>query len=174
MMTSSNCPETFSTLLVLCEGNPPVTGGFPSQRPVTRSFDVFFDLRLNKRLGKQSRRRWFKTPSGSLWRHCNVLDLWLNMFLLMRDVTDVTSSLISQDCVLYIGSEISRHLKVMAPMGIYNGDQVTHIGYDLLVRVWRPQATLSILCQQGKTWNTCQMMALSSLQRASLLVNYNL
>ena len=36
--------ETFSTLLILCEGKPPVTGGLPSQRPVTRSFDVFFDL----------------------------------------------------------------------------------------------------------------------------------
>ena len=43
----------FSALLPLCEGNPPVTGGFPSQRPVTRSFDVFFDLHLNKRLSKQ-------------------------------------------------------------------------------------------------------------------------
>ena len=40
-------------------GNPPVTDGFPSQKPVTRSFDVFFDLRLNKRLREQSRRRWF-------------------------------------------------------------------------------------------------------------------
>ena len=30
--------ETFSALLAFCEGNPPVTGGFPSQRPVTRSF----------------------------------------------------------------------------------------------------------------------------------------
>ena len=38
--------ETFSALLALCEGNSPVTGEFPSQRPVTRSFDVFFDLRL--------------------------------------------------------------------------------------------------------------------------------
>ena len=50
-------------------GNSPVTGGCPSQRPVTRSFDVYFDLRLNKRLSKQSRRRWFETPSCSLWRH---------------------------------------------------------------------------------------------------------
>ena len=32
---------TFLALLALCEGNPSVTGGFPSQRPVTRSFDVF-------------------------------------------------------------------------------------------------------------------------------------
>ena len=45
---------------------------FPSQRPVTRSFDVFFDLRLNKRFSKQSRRRWFETPSRSLWHHCNI------------------------------------------------------------------------------------------------------
>ena len=63
--------ETFSTLLAFYEGNPPVTGGFPSQRPVTRGFDVFFDLRLNKRLSKQSRRWWFETPSRSLWRHRN-------------------------------------------------------------------------------------------------------
>ena len=37
--------ETFSALLALCAGNSPVTGEFPSQRPVTHSFDVFFDLR---------------------------------------------------------------------------------------------------------------------------------
>ena len=67
--------ETLSALLALCEGNLPVTGRFPSQRPVTRSFDVFFDLRVNKRLSKQSRRRWFETLSRSLWRHCN--EYWL-------------------------------------------------------------------------------------------------
>ena len=45
----------FSTyLLTLCERHSPVTGGFPSRRPVTRSFDVFFDLHLNKRLTKQT------------------------------------------------------------------------------------------------------------------------
>ena len=36
--------ETFSVLLALCEGNPLVTSEFPSQRPVTLSFNVFFDL----------------------------------------------------------------------------------------------------------------------------------
>ena len=46
--------ETFSVLLVLCVGNSPVTGELPAQRPVTQSFDVFFDLRLNTRLSKQS------------------------------------------------------------------------------------------------------------------------
>ena len=63
--------ETFSALLALCAGNSTVTGEFPSQRPETRSFDVLFDLRLNKRLSKQSRGWWFETPSCSLWRHCN-------------------------------------------------------------------------------------------------------
>ena len=52
MMTSSN--GTFSALLALCAGSSAVTGEFPAQRPVTRSFNVFFDLRLNKRLSKQS------------------------------------------------------------------------------------------------------------------------
>ena len=65
--------ETFSALLTICEGNLLVTGGFPSHRPVMRSFDVCFDMRLNKRLCKQSRRWWFETPSRSLWRHCNAL-----------------------------------------------------------------------------------------------------
>ena len=64
--------ETFSALLALCEGNSSATGEFPSQRPVTRSFDVFFDLRLDKRLSKQSWGWRFETPSRSLWRHCNV------------------------------------------------------------------------------------------------------
>ena len=40
--------ETFSALLAICVGNSPVTSGFPAQRPVTRIFDVFFDLRLNE------------------------------------------------------------------------------------------------------------------------------
>ena len=63
--------ETFSVLLALCEGNPPVTGGFPSQRPVTQSFDVFFYMCLNKRLSKQLKCQWFEMPSCSLWCHCN-------------------------------------------------------------------------------------------------------
>ena len=66
MMTSSS--ETFSALLALCAGNSPVTNEFPSQRPVTQSFDVFFDLRLNK---QQSWCWLFETPSRSLWCHHN-------------------------------------------------------------------------------------------------------
>ena len=67
MMTSSNLMETFSALLAICA----VTGEFPSQRPVTRRFDVSFDLRPNERLSKQSWGWWVETPSRPLWRHNN-------------------------------------------------------------------------------------------------------
>ena len=60
----------------LLEGNSLVTGEFPAQRLVTRGFDVFFDLRLNQRLSKQSWVWWFGTLSCSLWRHCNVICIW--------------------------------------------------------------------------------------------------
>ena len=61
--------KTFSALLAICAGNSPVPAEFPAQRPVTRSFDVFFDLRPNKRLSKQSWGWWFEPPSRPLWRH---------------------------------------------------------------------------------------------------------
>ena len=65
--------ETFFASFALCAGNSSLTGDFPAQRPVTRSFDVFFDLRLNKLLNKQSWGWWVETPLRSLWRHCNVV-----------------------------------------------------------------------------------------------------
>ena len=58
--------DTFSALLAICAGNSPVTGEFPTQRPESRSFDVFFDLCLNKRLSKQSWGWWFETLSRQL------------------------------------------------------------------------------------------------------------
>ena len=56
--------KKISALLAICAGNSPAS--------VTRSFDVFFDLCLNKRLRKQSWGWWFETLSPPLWRHCNV------------------------------------------------------------------------------------------------------
>ena len=69
MMTLSN-GSIFHVTGHLC-GNSPVLGEFPAQRPVTRSFDVCFDLRLNKRLSKESWSWWFETLSCPSWRHCN-------------------------------------------------------------------------------------------------------
>ena len=39
--------EAFSILLVFLGKNSPVTHEFPSQLPMTRSFDALFDLRPN-------------------------------------------------------------------------------------------------------------------------------
>ena len=63
--------DAFCALLAICAGNSPVTDEFPSHRPVTRSFDVFFYLRLNKRLSKQWWGWLFETTSRPLWRHCD-------------------------------------------------------------------------------------------------------
>ena len=65
--------ETFSALLAICAGNSPVTGVFPTQGPVTRSFDVFFDLRLNKRLSK-----WVRS------RNCGCLVTWFCYQLIVK------------------------------------------------------------------------------------------
>ena len=59
--------ETLSALLTLCEGIPPVTGRLASQRPMTL-FGVFFDVRFNNLLNKQSCSRYFETT----WRSVDV------------------------------------------------------------------------------------------------------
>ena len=63
--------KTFSALLAICAGNSPVPGEFPAQRAVTLSFDVFSDLRLNKRSSKQAWYWRFETLPRPLWRHSN-------------------------------------------------------------------------------------------------------
>ena len=75
--------ETFSALLAICAGNSPASGEFPAQRPVTRSFDVLFDLCLKKRLRKQSWGWWFETLSRPLWRHCNDCDITWHFIIFM-------------------------------------------------------------------------------------------
>ena len=84
--------ETFSALLAICAGNSPVPGEFPTQRPVTRSFDVFFDVRPNKRLSKQSWGWWFETLSPSLWRHRNVLHIFVVLGLLQSKLEQLMAS----------------------------------------------------------------------------------
>ena len=82
--------KTFSALLTLCAGNSPVPGEFPAQRPVTRSFDIFFDLRpTNKRLSKQSWGWWFETLSCPLWRHYNELHKDMCSYGIANDFSDM-------------------------------------------------------------------------------------
>ena len=82
--------ETFFALLAISAGNSPVTGEFPAQRPMTRSFNVFFGLRLNIRLSEQPRGWWFETQSRPLWCHCNVIGMDFSgsspLWLMAREV----------------------------------------------------------------------------------------
>ena len=86
-------------------------GEFPSQRPFMRSLDVFFDLRLNKRLSKQSRRRWLETLSGSLWRHCNDSNAWLiglGVWLIYRFRWEPTRASPINHCCYYRSHQLER------------------------------------------------------------------
>ena len=74
MMTSSN-GNIFRVIGPLC-GEFTGPSEFPTKRPVTRSFDVFFDLSLNKRLSKQWWGWWFETQSCPLWRQCIGKEWW--------------------------------------------------------------------------------------------------
>ena len=100
--------ETFSAL------HSPVTGEFPAQRPVTRSFDVFFDLCKNERLNKQGWGWWFETPSGPLWRHCSVLYAVLPSDCYLRaNISDNLSLIpINQKC----GHSMEHHANFRNPL----------------------------------------------------------
>ena len=60
--------KTFSVQLALCTGNLPVTGEFPSYKPVTRRFDAFADLCLKKLLIN-------KRDAGDLGLRCAHYDI---------------------------------------------------------------------------------------------------
>ena len=78
-----NIPTDISSMMMSSNGNlvgnSPVTGEVPSQRPVTRSFDVSLICALNTRLSKQSWGWSFETPSRSLWSYFNVLSWWVTL-----------------------------------------------------------------------------------------------
>ena len=99
--------ETFTALLAFCEGNLPVTGGFPSQNPVTRILDAFFDLCLNKWLSKQLRCWWFEMQSCSFWCHCNALWKQLTVSYIIRLIC--TNQFHSYPA-LYIWSWLTGHM----------------------------------------------------------------
>ena len=80
--------ETFSALLAICAGSSPVPGEFPAQRPVTRNFDVFFDLRLNKRLSKQSWGWWFETLSRHY--HVIVMNLYIKAIFFQKIIVHIS------------------------------------------------------------------------------------
>ena len=135
--------EAFSTLLALCAGNSPVTGEFPTQKPVTRSFDVFFDMHLNKRLTKQSWGWWFETPSRPLRRHSNA-KLFIDNCGVQGELRLTTSSY--QHRYSYY-----KEKRASLPSYLYNGDPTIWIyGFYIetgtwlwLMRIYCPKLTIS-------------------------------
>ena len=116
MMKPSN--GNISALLALRAENSPVTDEFPSQRPVTRSFNVFVDLHLNKRLGKQSRGWWFETPSRSLWRHSNENSVkveWKNTKIISREYIRICRLSFCSMCLPIAPGQNDRHFSSALP-----------------------------------------------------------
>ena len=107
--------ETFSASMGLCVGNSPVTGEFPSQRPVTRSFDVFFDLRLNKQSSKQSWGWWFETLWRSLWRHTNgIIFIAIVLSFYIRSWANACFLKSSTACWSFIGKTVILNIAVVS------------------------------------------------------------
>ena len=115
MMTSSN-GNIFRVTGPLC-GEFTGPGEFPTQRPVTRSFDVIFDLRLNKRLSKQPWGWWFETPSRSLWRQRNdpIVHIWVQIMLCLMWNGNLT-------CILWLSfrGPLYQHGLTLIPAWISN------------------------------------------------------
>ena len=115
--------ETFPALLAICAGNSPVTGEFP-ERPLTRSFHGFFDLRLNQRLSKHSWGWWFEKPSRPLWRHSNEI----NQLEISKNYSDIImgamasqiTSLTIVYSTVYSGADQRKH-QSSTPMAFVRG-----------------------------------------------------
>ena len=106
---------TFSALLALCAGNSPVTGEFTSERPVMWSFDVFYDLRMNKRLSENR-------DAGDLRRQSAHYDV-----ILMIDKYTIRIWWVSQDTLTkaHLDSRHKSHLWCL-----HDTRHVTHFFFD--------------------------------------------
>ena len=120
-------------------------GEFPTQRPVTRRFDVFFDLRLNKWLSKQPWGWWFETPSWSLWRLyyvfstsiCQQIDAWTKRLTFCRQYFQMHFLEKKNTCI--------------------------QIASSLSLNQWWPIALMHvpvITCQNLQFWQVCSFVGL--------------
>ena len=104
------------------------------QRPVTRSFDVFFDLRLNKRMSKHLRGWWLEKPSRPLWHHCNVIETWQTIWSIFR-LSIYTRKITGWHCWFN-----TRSVAFMSDRPVHVSHLVQNITTDALIEV------LSFLC----------------------------
>ena len=147
--------ETFSSLLAICAGNSPVSGEFSAQRSVTRSFDVFFDLRLNKRLSNQSWGWWFEMLSRPLWRHRNVKS-WV-----ISDVWVAAQSMWLMGCrpvnTLWWNIRLFEYLEPWVTCDVLVATQsMRHVGCNPIITIWGNvilvSGALSYLWYMGFNW----------------------
>ena len=150
MMTSSS--GNIFALLALCAGNSPITGEFPAQRPVTQSFDVFFDLRLNKRLSKQLWGWWFETPSRPLWRQCNVLKWWSHVLMTrLHFISQIDYNYTNADFIIAI--YIYNHNLTWKMIPFQTGVYPIHIKpFSTNYKAIHPYVTSLIAWFMGPTW----------------------
>ena len=156
MMTSSN-GNIFREIGPLC-GEFTGPGEFPTQRPVTRSFDVFFDLRLNKALSKQSWGWWFETLSRSLWRHrkglpkCNKeCHAWKVLFIYWQPVAEcccpASGLWLTKSWLIIHNSHIRVHC-----VPHYSVDRRVFLLFQECVTVWPRSARPLYGPQSNRTW----------------------
>ena len=133
MMTSSN-GNIFRVTGHLC-GESTGNRWIPAQRPVKRSFDVFFDLHLNKRLSKQSWGWWCETLSHPLWRHCNeaplacdaIIHRWnvpfsLNSYsFIQANYTEKNS--VPGSCHIFLGNDVLVPLVALTDLTYLDSDR---------------------------------------------------
>ena len=115
--------ETFSALLAICAGNSPVPGEFPPQRPVTRSFDVYFDLRPDKRLSKQS---LVNSPQKGRWRGAFTISLictWTNGWVSNREAGDLSCHRAPYDVIVMI------HQNLFVVFRCFIKNELTYLRY---------------------------------------------
>ena len=151
-MTSSN-GNIFRVTGHLC-GEFTGPGEFPAQRPVTRSFDVFFDLHPNKRLKKQWWGWWFETQSWPLWRHRNDR---------VTSVRTLKSNFV-RDSFIYLATVLQ--VRFAAPKQSYNichADQTLNSHKTPIIHVARPRGS-AMGCRLGVWWWTLALSHINTLR----------
>ena len=160
-MTSSN-GNIFRVTGPLC-GEFTGPGESPTQRPVTRSSDVFFDLRLNKRLSKQPCSWWFETPSWSWWRQCNDISRIMHTVHVVFYCGLVLIGITHYDDVIMttIASQITS-LTVVYSIVYSDADERKHQSSASLAFVWGIQRDRWIPRTKGQLRGKCFHLMTSS------------
>ena len=162
-MTFSN-GNIFRVTGPLC-GETTGPGEFTTQRPVTRSFDAFFDLRLNKRLSKHSWGWWFETLSLSLWRHHNGL--------LPGDTILLQSICISLKYHLVYGWPIASQMNCSDWIQIYDSPDSSYLGHNLVQAFGWVSDLLEVLIVLSQTSHASALVLLH-FSKNNMIVMYRI